>query len=194
MAIENIQEIQNYIKANESNEEVKQFVQGLNPITLDKIKTFVGTDKDAKSWFDSERDTHAEKVKKTFQEKDMQKLINEEIKKRYPEADPKDIELNKVKAEVEEMKKENLRKELTNKALKLAAEKGLSTELIDFMVADSEENTIKNIELLEKVFNSTIEKMVEERLKSSPKPPTNNKNESKSTGSFLDTIKQVQRR
>jgi len=63
------------------------------------------------------------------------------------------------------MEKESTRKELTNKALKLAGEKQLPLDLIDFMVADTEENTNANITKLESVFMNTVNKMVDERLR-----------------------------
>lgn len=143
-----LKEVQSYFEQNKDSEDVKAFVNGLNPVTTDRVKSLVNEDKDLKSWFDSERDKHLSKGLETFKTNNLNKIVDEEVKKRFPEADPKDVELNKLKAEFEAMKKESTRKELTNKALKTAQEKKLPTDLIDYFVGQDEDITNKNLEKL----------------------------------------------
>ncbi len=66
---------------------------------------------------------------------------------------------------MENMKKEALKKELTNKVLKIATEKGLLTDLVDYFIGQNEETTNKNLETLEKVVTNKLETTVKERLK-----------------------------
>lgn len=160
-----INEIKTYFETNKENNDVKAFVTGLNPINLDRVKDFVGKDKDAMSWFDSEKDKHSSKSLETWRTNNLSKLLDDEIKKRFPEADPKDTELSKLKAEIEKMQKDATRKDLTNKALKIASEKKLPSDIIDFFIADDEKNTNDNITKLETSFNNALKAAVEEKLK-----------------------------
>lgn len=152
---------------------VKSLVnQGL---TLDAFKEKLKTDKDFKGFLDSEKDKHSSKSLETWKTNNLEKLLDDEVKKRYPQADPKDLELQKLKTEIEKMQKESLKKDLTNKAIKIATDKKLPVELIDYLIGEDEDVTTKNIEKLESVFGTHVETLVQERLKgSSYTPPSSN--------------------
>lgn len=175
MAIENFNEVKTYFETNKDNPEVKSFVTGLNPINLDRVKEFVGKDKDAQSWLDSEKDKHLQKGIETFKTNNLQKLVDEQYKKQYPDADPKDTELTKMKAEIEKMKADSAHKDLTNKALKYAQDKKLPANIINYFVGQDEEATKTNLKALEKEFNASVQAQIEERLKGGYKPPKDNK-------------------
>lgn len=172
------EEFKVFYNENKDKEEVISFVQGLNPLTLDRIKAFVAEDKDSKSWLDSEKDKYYQKAFKTFQDNgNLEKMINDEVKKRFPDKSEKDIELEKVKAELEKIKTDAFRKELANKAIKTLNEKKLPLDIVDLLVSQDEESTNKNIETLEQVFSTHIETLVNERLKTGYTPPKgDNKN------------------
>ena len=101
----------------------------------------------------------------TFKKNNLQSLVDTEYKKQHPDADPKDTELAKMKAQLEQMQKDTARKELTNKALKVAAEKKLPTELVDFVVGPDENTTTKNLETLSDIFSKHDEALKTEILK-----------------------------
>ncbi|MEI5909460.1 DUF4355 domain-containing protein, partial [Bacillus spongiae] len=69
---------------------------------------------------------------------------------------------------------EKKREELRNEAIKVANEKKLPLDLVDFMLGENQETTNTNLETLEKVFSSHTQQIVEERLKGGYKPPSNN--------------------
>ncbi|SHH36283.1 DUF4355 domain-containing protein [Clostridium grantii] len=168
-----IKEMQEYIEANKDNTDVQNFVNGLNPINLDRIKSFVEEDKDSKSWLDSIKDKHLGKGIETFKSNNLQKLVDEKIKELYPDTDPKDTAMAQLKAEIEQMKSESLRKDLTNKALESLNSKKLPSTLAKFLVADSEENTLANINSIEEIFNTSLSERVENKIKSNIHiPPT----------------------
>lgn len=183
----NLTEIKAWIEENKENQEVKTFVEGLNPINLEKIKSLASNDKDIKSWLDSEKDKHSSKSLETWKTNNLEKVLEDKIKERFPQADPKDTELAKLKAEIEKMQKESLRKDLTNKAIKIATDKKLPVELIDYLIGEDEEITTKNIEKLESVFGTHVESLVQERLKTnSYTPPTGG---STPTGTYEELLK-----
>lgn len=175
MAIENFKEVQDYIEQNKETDDVKNYIGGF--ITPDRVNSFFETE-DGKKLLQPKLDSYATKAITSHDEKfkvnELPKLINEEMKKRFPDADPKDTELADMKAEIEKMKQETLHKDLTNKALQMAQERKLPSNLINYFVGNDEETTKTNLEALEKEFNANVQAQVEERLKGGYKPPKDN--------------------
>ncbi|MFL0251402.1 DUF4355 domain-containing protein [Clostridium neuense] len=134
-------------------------------LTLDAFKSKLESDPTFKSFMDSEKDKHSTKSLETWKTNNLQKEIDAEIKKRYPEADPKDTKLAEMEKKLEQMQKDAARKELTNKALKVAQEKKLPTELIDYFVGADEDTTKANLKTLETVFSKHDEAIKTEILK-----------------------------
>lgn len=141
-----------------------------NGLTLDAFKTKLEGDSVFKSFMDSEKDKHHTKALETWKTNNLTKLIDDEVKKKYPEQDPKDKALADLKIEMDKMKQENLKKDLTNKALKTMTEKKLPADLVNFIVGQDEDTTNKNLEALEKVFAAHDEALKTEVLKGTYKP------------------------
>lgn len=171
-----LKDVQDFLSTNKDSDDVKTFVAGLNPLSVDRVKDFVGKDKDAASWLDSEKDKHATKSLETWKQNNLQGLVDTEYKKQHPDADPKDTEIAKLKAEFEKMQADNARKDLTNKALKIAGEKKLPPDLVSFFIGKDEDETEKNLATLEKAFTDKVNAAAEERLKGGYKPPKSNQN------------------
>jgi hypothetical protein len=140
--------------------------------SFDKVKDTLSNDDSFKRFLDSEKDKHHSKALETWKSNNLNKILDDEIKKRFPEADPKDIELQKMKNEIEKMKQESLRKELANKAIKIANDKKLPIDMIDFLVGADEESTTKNLEKFESVFNASLEQQVQAKLSGGYTPPS----------------------
>ena len=134
-------------------------------IKLDGVKKFLEENDEGKTYLQSVADKRVTDGIETFKKNNLQKLIDEEYKKQHPDADPKDTELAKMKAQLEQMQKDTARKELTNKALKEAQEKKLPTELIDYFVGEDEKTTKANLETLTGVFSKHDEALKTEILK-----------------------------
>ncbi len=133
--------------------------------SLDTFKGKIEKDKDFKSFIDSLKDKHLNKGLETWKENNLDKLVDEKIKELYPEEDPKDLELKKLKQEMENMKREAQIEKLRNKALKIATERNLPTDLVDYFIGENEETTLKNLETFEETFTHNLEVKVKERLK-----------------------------
>lgn len=140
-------------------------------LTLDAFKSKLENDSNFKSFMDSEKDKHSTKSLETWKTNNLQKEIDTEIKKRYPDKDPKDKALEDLKIEMEKMKTESLKKDLTNNALKVMTEKKLPTDLVNFIVGQDEDSTNKNLEALEKVFTAHDEAIKTEILKNNTYKP-----------------------
>ncbi|MFT4413904.1 DUF4355 domain-containing protein [Fredinandcohnia humi] len=156
-------EVKQFIEENKGNEEVSGYLQGL--LSVEGVQQFLQDNKEAKSWLDSTVDKRTSKSLETWKANHLEALINEEVKRRFPEKDAKDIELEKLKSEVEKMQREKQREILTNQAIKIASDKKLPLPLVDFFIGADEETTNANLEVLESVFQSSVQSIVEQRLK-----------------------------
>ena len=168
MAIENLQEVQNYLTTNNvEGNEVKTYLDGFKvQPTLENFKTKLN-DADFRSFMDTEKDNHFNKANATWQTNNLDRLYQERFVKENPLADPKDIEIKKMKAMIEQIQNDGNKKDLTNKAFKLAEQMELPTSLVDFFVSTDEVTTVKNLEVLGNVFKAHVEKLVSEKLKGS---------------------------
>lgn len=138
------------------------YIKGLTPtepqaITLEGVKKFLVENEDGKKHVQSLTDSQVTKGIETainnFKKDKLPSLIDEEYKKKYPEADPKDKALLDLQHEMAGMKAENLRKDLTNKTLKTLTEKKLPSQLIDLVVGNDEDSTTKNLETITNILN-----------------------------------------
>ncbi|MBQ7801331.1 MAG: DUF4355 domain-containing protein [Oscillospiraceae bacterium] len=156
------------LKKFEGTEEFNNYVNGL--MNADRVKAFLATD-DGKKLMQPQLDSYFSKGLETWKTNNLQGLIDAKVKEMYPDADPKDTELAGLKAELERMKAEALRKDLTNKALTIATEKGLPVDLVQFFVGADEKSTIANMETLEKSYGVALGAAVEKKLKDSNYTP-----------------------
>jgi len=173
MPVENIGEITTYLEANKENAEVQTLLDGfkVSP-TLEAFKAKLN-DADFKGFMDSERDKHSTKSLETWKTNNLTKLVDAEVIKRYPAADPKDLALTKLQAQLDKMESDSARKDLTNKTLKQFQDAKLPSELVDFMVGANEEATNKNVAALTALFAAHDEKIKTEFAKGSSYTPPN---------------------
>ena len=161
----NIEEVKNFINDNKESEEVKTYLQDFNKLSVEGIENYVTEDEEGKKWFDSIKDKHFNKALDTWKSNNLTKLIDDEVKKKFPSKDEKEIEVDNLKFEIEKMKQEKLHEVLTSKAIKTASDKSLPLNLVDFFIAQDEEATVNNLKVLEESFNKEVQKAVEKRLK-----------------------------
>lgn len=182
----NLEDIKKFFEENKENEDVQEFLQGL--VSLETVKAFADKDKDAKSWLDSVKDQHLNKGLETWKTNNLESLLDAEIKKRFPEKDDKDIELEQIKAKLAQMETEKMREQLTNKAIKIANEKKLPLDLVDLCIGADEQTTVDNLAKLEGVFSKHLQTEVEARLKGGSYTPPDGKPQTSFT---LEQIKNM---
>ncbi|HBV88309.1 MAG TPA: hypothetical protein DEF42_17090 [Desulfosporosinus sp.] len=167
-----LEEIKAYLEANKENADVKAYLDSFKvQPTLEVFKSKLG-EPDFKSFMDSEKDKHLTKGIETFKTNNLDALVTAKIKELYPDTDPKDKAIADMKAEIAQMKAEASHKERINTALKIATEKKLPVELVDYMIGQDDETTINNLTNLEKIFSSHVEKVVTERMGNGYVPPS----------------------
>ncbi|SFJ83132.1 DUF4355 domain-containing protein [Thermoflavimicrobium dichotomicum] len=166
-----LQQIREFLTQNADNEEVRAFLNELRTPSLDDIKRLAEENEEVKTWLQSEKDRHFSKGLETWKQKTLPSIIEEEIKKRYPEETPEQRELKKLRAEIEQMRREKEREALRAKAKDLAIEKKLPSNLVDFFVADTEEKTLENLNILEQVWTQSLQNVVGETFKQHGREP-----------------------
>jgi hypothetical protein len=171
----NLEEVKQFLEQNKENQDVLGVVKQYAPkqeIGLEDVQKLVNEKEDFKRWIESEKDKHFSKGLDTWKQKSLPSVLDEEIKKRFPEKDPKDLENESLRTELENFKKEILLKDLKAKALTIASEKKIPNKIIDFFIGQDEESTVSNLNVFEEVMESYIKSQVDERLGSTHQPPS----------------------
>ena len=177
-----LDEIKEFLQSeNGKTQEVNEYLSTINPTTLEKAQQYVETTPEAKSWLDSIKDKHLQKGLETWKSNNLQSLINDEIKVRFPQKSDQDIEVENLKAEINKIKQEKERETLSSKAMKIATEKNLPIDLVGFFIGSTEEETQSNIDILQATFNNAVQKSLEDRLKTNGYTP-----HKETSGAFAD--------
>ena len=160
-----VKEIKQFIEENKDNAEVVELVNSFKvEPTLEVFKEKVTTDPEFKSFMDSEKDKHHSKALDTWKTNNLDIIVDEKVKTLYPQDDPKDLEMKRLRQEMEDIKNNATRERMTNLALKKANELNIPTELVDFFVASDEDKTLENIERFSKTYTEGIQSTVKAKL------------------------------
>ena len=168
-------EIIEALKGFEGSEDFENYISG--QMNADRVNKYLDSD-DGKKTIQPKLDSYFSKGLETWKNNNLDNLVSAKVKELYPDADPKDTEIAAMKAELEKLKAEAARKDLTNRAITTATEKGLPLDIVDYFVGADEKTTDDNIARLEKAFTEALNSAVTEKLKSnSYVPPDGQDNE-----------------
>ncbi|ARJ76165.1 MULTISPECIES: DUF4355 domain-containing protein [Bacillus] len=192
----NLEDVKKFFEEQQDNDEVKQYLQGLQPVTLDGVKQFVETDEDAKKWMQSQKDRFFSTSLNSWMESTFPQKLEEEIKKRYPDETPEQKRIRELELKNEEFERNARIEKMKSIALKTASDKKIPADLIDLLVSDNEEVTLGNLTKFEESMKPYIQEQVEDRLKnSSYTPPASvNNNKAGSSSDFMAAIYENQSR
>lgn len=123
-----------------------------------------------KGYLDSIKDQHSSKALETWKKNNLQKLIDDEIKKRDPNKTPEQIKIEELEKKFADMEKAKTRAEMTSKYKDVLSEKGVDSKYLKFLLADDEETTTANIEEFVGGLQPMIETMTNNKLRN-PNPP-----------------------
>lgn len=162
-----ITEIKQYLESNKENAEVQTLIDSFKvekEPTLEVFKEKVQTDPEFKAYLDSVKDQHQSKALETWKANNLEGLVNAQVKELYPEDDPKDLELKKMRKEMDDIKTNANREKMTNLALKKANELSLPTDLVEFLVAGDEAKTLENVERFSNSYSQGIQSTLKQKL------------------------------
>jgi hypothetical protein len=109
----------------------------------------------------------------SWKQNNLEKIMNEEIAKRFPNETPEQKQIRELKQQMEQIKQEATREKLTSQATELASKSGLPAALVKYFVGSTEEETRCNLDLFESEYKTQLDKTVVERTKgTTPSTPT----------------------
>jgi len=167
----------------EINETLQSIEEFKNKYTLEEFKNQLETNAEIKGYYQSRLDSGISKGVNSFKEKTLPNIIAEELKKANNKTKtPEQIELEELKAKFEQLEKDKARADLSNKVSKLLSDKGLNADLLPFILADDEETSLKNIETLQGIINSSVSNGIKEKITENPPIPINSEGGRELTG------------
>lgn len=151
----------------------------LETLSVDDFKNMLANNKEIKGYYTSSIDSAISKAidshDKKFMAEKLPSLVETEIKKRSNEGLTEDqVRLKELQAEIEKMKAEKTKAEMSSKFTKVLGEKGLPTDLIDFVLGTDEEKTKANIDKLSGIIGNIANTKVKEKVGENSYKPEGN--------------------
>lgn len=143
--------------------------------SIDSFKELLANNDKVNGYWTSEKDRAVSQGIGTFKEKSLPKLIEEELKKKSNDGlTPEQIQLKEMQKQLDAMKAEKTRVEMSNKYSKVLNEKGLSTDLVDFVLGADDDSTTANIEKINNIISTVVNNQVKSKLNQGGEqvPPT----------------------
>lgn len=175
--IESLEDEADVLETLKDQEEIKGLIKpfDVNEITLEDFKKAIADNKEIRGYYTSEKDRAVTKGIETFKSNNLQKLIDEELKKKSNEGLSEEaIQLKELQAKFEALEKEKTISELKGKYTKLLSEKGLSTELVDFVFNEDEEIFNSNVDKINSIIENSINSKTNEILNNNEYIPPSN--------------------
>lgn len=161
-------------------------------ITVDDYKSILENNSEVKGYykssFDSAVGTAVDNHDKKFMKEKFPKLVEEEIKKRSDVGKtPEQIELEKVKNEVMQMKTEKAQAEMKAKYTKYLSDNGMSTDWLDLihLSADNEDDNTNKLTKLTEILNTAITNGINSKVIENPPIPEKGQGLSKPKDAFI---------
>lgn len=162
----NIEEVKSFFEEHKDDKEVKDYLNGLKTVSVDDVKGFLDTE-EGKRFIQPELDCYHSKGLESWKEKNLEDLIEQEVRKRNPEQSEEQKRISALEQELEKRDAEAKREKLRSNALGKAQELNLPTSLVDRFLGDSDEDTEQNLKALKETFDKYVQKGVESKFKSS---------------------------
>ena len=140
-------------------------LKDLSKLTADDIKGIL-TGEVGKAYMTSHDDSVRSKAVETFKNGKMQDEIKKAIEESKNETkSPEQIEIEKLKKQFEESQAELTKERNTAKYSKLLKDKGLPTELVDFVYGDGTDETVnKNIDTISGIIKNAVDTKVNAKM------------------------------
>lgn len=157
-----LQDIQKFIEENKDNEDVQNYIKGF--FTEDGVNSFLETD-EGKKYLQPRLDKYHAKGLDTWKKNQLQKIIDEEVAKRNPAETEQEKQIRELQQKLKEVETDNLKKELTNKAIEVLTENKIPAKFASFLIGDSEDSTLANIDIIKEIWSKEVQNSVDERFK-----------------------------
>lgn len=169
-----LKDIDDNVDINETLQGIEGLIKPLDitSIGLEDFKNVLENNKEIAAYVQSTIDSKVGKGVASFKEKTLPGIIEEELKKaNNKNKTPEQLELEELKAKFEALEKEKAKAEMSTKYTKVLTDKGLSSDLLNFVLGADDETTEKNIETLSNIINASVTSGIEKEFhKDNPIP------------------------
>lgn len=176
----------NVLEILKNNEQLKS----LQEVNFDSVKSYLENKEDGKMYLQKFADSKVTAGIKTWKDNNLQKLIDKAVLDATGKnKEPWQIEMDKMKAEMEQEKAKNAKILRESKAKDLLTAKGLKTELLPYInLGEDDEamtNTINNLSVF---VNDIVSDQVKTVMASGSYTPPGGDNEMETVSAQLDQI------
>lgn len=140
--------------------------------TADEVRNFLQNDDEGRKVLQSLADARVTKGIESWKERNLPKAVDDEIAKRFPPETEEKKKLRDLERKQGELMRELQRRDLKAKAIEIANERRLPLKMVDRLLGDDEESTLRNISLFEEVFVKAVEDAVAEKFRASGREPS----------------------
>ena len=141
-------------------------------LTLEELKNIINGNEGFKAWLSSEKDRHFSTSLNTWKENNLAKEVEKEISKRYPAETEEQKKLRDLELKLQSMEQESKMKEIKANTMRVINDKKLDSEILDFVLSETEEVTISKIDKLESLIDKLATQRVEEKYKQANTTPS----------------------
>lgn len=136
-----------------------------NELTLDEIKNFIETNEEGKKYIQAYGDKRVTDGIKTWKDKNLQTLINDEVLKATgKKKTPEQIKIEELEKQFNEQKMKAERAETIAKYKDVLAERKIPMEMIDYFLTDNEETTNTRIDNFRTYVDEMVNAGVKEKI------------------------------
>lgn len=133
--------------------------------SIDTFKDMLANNQLIKGFYASEKDRAVTNGIKTYEEKTLPTKLEEALKAKSNEGKtPEQIQMQEMQKEIDNMKTEKVKTEMSSKYTKTLSEKGLDAGLVDFVLGNDDESTNANIEKINALIASAVDAQVKSKL------------------------------
>lgn len=159
-----LQGIKQYLESNKDNSDVQALLNEFKTVSQEDVRSYLDTD-EGKRFIQPTLDRYHNKSLQTWKDNNLQILVEDEVAKRNPQETEEQKRIRKLEEELENRDKAAARKDLETKALKIAQEKQLPVDLVNYFVGEDEETTSENLDKLKSQIESSVQAQVDQRFK-----------------------------
>ncbi len=141
-------------------------------IPFEGLRDFLENEEDGRKILQSVTDARVTKGIESWKQNNLGRVIEDEIAKRFPPETEERKKLRDLEVRQAELVRELKRRDLMSKAIEVANEKRLPLKMIERLLGDDEEGTLRNIQMFEEAFVKAVEDAVAEKFRASGREPS----------------------
>lgn len=141
---------------------------------IKEIEKFLNESEEGKQWLQSRIDSHVSKgvstFKSKFEKEELPKILDSEVKKRYPEATEEQKRLKEIELKLEQAERSRHKAELSSQLIRYAQERNIPQFLVDVSIDADYDTSLQKLNTHYKTFNDQLSSEVEKRIESRKNP------------------------